>query len=44
MIISIEEKDFDEQLQSAMLSNSLFSEIKLLNSTSNKNRLSKIAN
>ena len=42
MIISIEEKDFDEQLQSAMLSSSLFSEIKIIEFTSNKNRLSKL--
>ena len=42
VLISIEEKDFDEQLQSAMLSNSLFSEIKIIEFTSNKNRLSKL--
>ena len=42
VVISIEEKDFDEQLQSAMLSNSLFSEIKIIEFTSNKNRLSKL--
>ena len=42
VVISIEEKDFDEQLQSAILSNSLFSEVKIIEFTSNKNRLSKL--
>ena len=42
VVISIEEKDFDEQLQSAILSNSLFSELKIIEFTSNKNRLSKL--
>ena len=42
VVISIEEKDFDEQLQSAILSNNLFSEVKIIEFTSNKNRLSKL--
>jgi len=42
VVMSIEEKDFDEQLQSVMLSNSLFSEIKIIEFTSSKNRLNKL--
>lgn len=42
VLISIEDKDFDEQLQNAMLSNSLFSETKIIEFSSNKNRLSKL--
>lgn len=42
VVISIEEKHFDEQLQSAILSNNLFSEVKIIEFTSNKNRLSKL--
>ena len=42
VVISIEEKNFDEQLQSAILSNNLFSEVKIIEFTSNKNRLNKL--
>ena len=42
VVISIEEKNFDEQLQTAINSNSLFSEVKIIEFTSNKNRLSKL--
>ena len=42
VLISIEDKDFDEQLQAAILSNSLFSEVKIIEFTSNKNRLSRL--
>ena len=42
VVISIEEKNFDEQLQTAILSNSLFSEVKIIEFTSNKNRLSRL--
>ena len=42
VVISIEEKNFDEQLQSAILSNNLFSEVKIIEFTSNKNPLNKL--